>query len=176
MGITEKKKQHTITTKQKNNVRWQRRSQKYTHMKPSARVVIHHMLSASVSASSLLARGSPDVSSRCLLPLIWVMSWQYQGEKHLLLVFLTTKKNKTKQNTQRYTRLTACWRAAHKPFAGHRKDMMVQQMPNWLLIWQPWACCRSSSSCLWLANWDVSGFCGGRFSKSNLSTWMAILQ
>lgn len=135
------------------------------------------MLSTSVSASSLLARGSADVSCRCLTPLIWVMSQQYLWKspcKHLC-------RRKTNAHLH-YVCFTGCKRAAQrwwctsKILCGHRKDMMVQQMPNLLLIWQPWACCRCSSSCLWFASGDVSGFCCGRLSKSNLSTWMAILR
>lgn len=89
------------------------------------------------------------------------------------------------QRAVHYIYITDCWKCSdgigfirgNLTFnASHRKDMMLQQMPNLLLIWQPWACCRSSSSCLWLVNWDVSWFSCGRLSKSNLSTWMAILQ
>ena len=61
-------------------------------------------------------------------------------------------------------------------YIQHWKDMMLQQMPNLLLIWQPWACCRSSSSCFGLVNWQDTWFSCGKFSKSNLSTCMAILQ
>lgn len=61
------------------------------------------MLSASVSASSLLAGGSPDASPRCLIPLISVMSWQYQGRKHSWFFLLPPKRIKIKTRKKKHT-------------------------------------------------------------------------
>lgn len=189
-NVKKKKKKKTHAKKQEHNnsqtkiqhTATETRSGTYAHEaishssnSPYAFCICQHKLPAGQRVSRCIIQMShtSNLSDVMTIP----------GQKALVISFVTTKKNENKQTNIKkkrpvlhYTRLTVYWRAAQKPCAGHRKDMMVQQMPNWLLIWQPWACCRSSSSCLWLANWDVSGFCGGRLSKSNLSTWMAILQ
>lgn len=101
--------------------------------------------------SSLLATWPPDKSSRCAHRCAY-WSQQHSADGEIII---------------------------YGTFMGHasqRKDMMLQQIPSLLLIWQPWACRRSSCSCLGLLKRALSWSSCGRLSKSNLSTWMAILE
>lgn len=108
--------------------------------------------------SSLLTTRPPHKASRCAASLRW-------------------RRSSTHYSTGTWEDLIISERLINLHcYNKKQKDIMLQQMPSLLLIWQPCASCRSSCSCLGLLKWSVCCSACGRLSKSNLSTWMAILK